>query len=132
MAKLSIHSGYLPGKRPPPRARHSSSLHRLPRFTHRKASRAIEKQRERETRRRKEKERERERGGAEEEKTKDWRHTRILLRRAIFVLVRYFTRRSRLLSTIPVNHPDRLDRHRQAAAATAARDADSETIVPAY
>lgn len=71
-------------------------------------------------------------GRGKGEKTKDWRHTRILLRRAIFVLVRYFTRRSRLLSTIPVNHPDRLDRHRQAAAATAARDADSETIVPAY
>lgn len=91
IAKLSIHSGYLPGKRPPPRAG-TRLLHRLRIFTSYFGNKG---------------ERERER-----QYTSRRHACTYTLVRAIPVFIRYFARRSRLLSTIPVNYYDYLDRFR--------------------
>jgi len=67
---------------------------------------------------------------------KDWRHTRahLLLCQLFFVLVRYFVRHSRLLSTVSRKPPrsgiTAAATAAAAAAVTAGGDANSETIVP--
>lgn len=105
------------------------------------ASRGIARDRETERKRNTVKERRRKRereegeeGGRENERLETHARTRVYT-----FAPGYFRPRSLLYASLEiaidhsrVNHPDRLDRHRQAAAATAARDADSKTIVPAY
>lgn len=76
MAKLSIHSGYLPGKRPPPRAG-TRLLHRLSRF--RVVSRGRDAPREREKGRERQRKRTKEEAGEErklEGGMRSRRHTR--------------------------------------------------------
>lgn len=120
MAKLSIHSGYLPGKRPPPRAGSTRLLSSSPfAFPHHETC-----GRDREKGARKGKSH----GGRRDREIRDTRahiHTHVLLR-GLFSssFVTLYVARERLLSTILVNHPV------IASTGTASGYANGGTITP--